>query len=174
MKAKACCENRALTPEEELILRVLRQKSIAGYNNAFEDSMKMDDKKLRVGVYGVLIKENMVLMTRTKSGSRWIYNFPGGGIDFDEGLCEALVRECKEELDADVIVRNEIYTTKKLYTHSDFPNYYMFNLYYMIDLKNKKIIDAADTKWFSIENLPLDEMLEIDKEFILQNLHSLL
>lgn len=135
--------------------------------------MNTNNKKLRVGVYGILIHDNSVLMVRTKSGSRWIYNFPGGGVEPDEGLGEALIRECQEEIGADVIVKDQIYSTKELFTHDDFTHFYMFNLYYVIELKDKKTITADDTKWFPIDNLPLNEMLEVDKEFVMQCSHSL-
>jgi len=127
--------------------------------------MHIDNKFLRVGVYGILIQNNQVLMTRTQSGSRLIYNFPGGGVEQNEGLAGALIRECKEELEASIIVQDRIYTAKNLYINPDFPNSYMFNLYYTIKLQTNESISMTDAKWFPINNLPISEMLDIDKEF---------
>ena len=39
--------------------------------------------KERIGVYGVLLdaEKKKILLTQTKSGSKIIYNFPGGGVE---------------------------------------------------------------------------------------------
>lgn len=137
--------------------------------------MQVDNRFLRVGVYGILIQNNQVLMTITQSGSRLIYNFPGGGVEQNEGLAQTLIRECKEELDVSIIIQDRIYTAKNLYINPDFPNSYMFNLYYSITLQNNESITMSDAKWFPINNLPINEMLEIDKEFAaayLQNIEK--
>jgi ADP-ribose pyrophosphatase YjhB (NUDIX family) len=164
IKFKAHQENRSPSNEEVLIMKECVTESVVGYNNAFGGSMKIDNKTLRIGVYGILINnKNEVLMVREQSGSKLIYNFPGGGVDSNEGLAEALVRECKEEIVADVKVKDLVYTTKDLYVHEDFSNCYMFGLYYTIDVQDRTHVKNG--KWFPINNLPVHEMLPIDREF---------
>ena len=165
IKAKAHLEKRELTSQEREEIDNLILESSIGYNQSLGDSMKVGDKFLRVGVYGILIRDNQVLMVRTQSGSRSIYNFPGGGVDHGEGLAQALLRECKEEIGADVIIQDRVYTAKELYINEDFPDSYMFNLYYKIKLKENESINGVDAKWFPVSSLPIDEMLSIDKEF---------
>ncbi len=173
IQARGVQESRPLSGEEEQKIAQLTMQGIIGHNNAFESSMKIANKTLRVGIYGILIYDNEVLMVKTKSGSKIIYNFPGGGVESKEGLAEALLRECKEELNVDAIIRDRLYISKDLYTHEDFDNY-MFNLYYKIEVENKDIISRGrqidvqvnDIKWFPINKLPFDEMLPIDREFI--------
>lgn len=170
IRAHAHQENRPLSYEENEIINQCTQESIIGYNNAFQNSLKINDHTIRVGVYGIITHNNEVLMTRTQSGSKLIYNFPGGGIDENENLAQALIRECQEEINADITIQHCVYATQNLYTHEDFPNFYMFNIYYSIDIKNEeqfcktKLIE--DAQWFPINNLPLDEILPIDKEFV--------
>ncbi len=91
--------------------------------------MKIENKILRVGVYGILIRDNKILMAKEQSGSRSIYNFPGGGIEYDEGLSDALIRECKEEIGAQIHIKDRLYISSNLYTNPDFPNFCTFNLY---------------------------------------------
>lgn len=130
----------------------------------------MKDIYIRLGVYAVIQNDaNEVLLTKTQSGTRLIYNFPGGGVDSDEGFAQSLERECREELGADIIIREQMYSSKQLYPHSDFPYSRMFNLYYSVELNEPEKIaalDCVDIGWFKWDELPLEDMLDIDREFI--------
>ena len=168
--AKSYQENRTLSFEENQIISQLTQESIIGYNKAFKDSLKISDQTIRLGVYGIIVHKDEVLMVKTQSGSKSIYNFPGGGVDEDESLAQALIRECQEEINTVVQVKDCLYTAKSLYKHEDFPSFYMFNIYYDIEVKDKEEFYqkklAEDNKWFPINDLPRDEMLPIDIEFV--------
>ena len=54
----------------------------------------------RVAVRGIIIFEGKLLMIESDSGE---LKLPGGGIDYGEDDCQALVREVKEETGYDVI-----------------------------------------------------------------------
>ena len=94
IKAQAYLEHRPLSREEQRRLDILTEKSREGYNQAFHDSMNIPGKKERVGIYGILLdtERKKILLTQTKSGSKIIYNFPGGGVEKNEGFKEALIR----------------------------------------------------------------------------------
>ena len=66
-------------------------------------------KTFYVGIKGVIVKENKVLMLRANAaaGRRDIWEMPGGRIDDEETIEQALRRELQEELDniRDVEVR---------------------------------------------------------------------
>ncbi|HBY05784.1 MAG: NUDIX hydrolase [candidate division TM6 bacterium GW2011_GWE2_42_60] len=126
----------------------------------------LPDKNCRIGVYGVLIKDNSILMVKTQSGDRLVYNFPGGGIEPNESLEDSLVRECQEEIGALVTVEKLIFFSQKLYTHSSFPDICSFYIYYEISCNGP--IDPAKqcAKWFDLNALPLDQMLDADLEFV--------
>lgn len=49
----------------------------------------------RDSVYGIVIKDNTVLLSRETLTGQW--EFPGGGVDEGEGKLQALQREIKEE-----------------------------------------------------------------------------
>ncbi len=55
--------------------------------------ISIDKLKFRPSVYGVLIENNKILLSRQWDG----YDFPGGGIDIDETIEQALKREFIEE-----------------------------------------------------------------------------
>ncbi|NQU78054.1 NUDIX hydrolase [Candidatus Falkowbacteria bacterium] len=58
-----------------------------------EYKVGVDKLTMRVGVYGILIEDGKVLLSKQWDG----YDFPGGGVNIDEMLDEALVREFFEE-----------------------------------------------------------------------------
>lgn len=53
----------------------------------------------RPGAYGIVIKDDCVLLLRQTNG----YDLPGGGVDFGETLEGAVIREVKEETGLDVV-----------------------------------------------------------------------
>ena len=63
--------------------------------NVLGEECEMPVEKLffRPSVYGILIKDNKILLSRQWDG----YDFPGGGIEIGETIPEALEREFKEE-----------------------------------------------------------------------------
>ncbi len=70
----------------------------------------MSEKKFFVGVKGVLIKDNKVLLIKgnQKVEGRDHWEVPGGRIDDDETIDEALAREFKEEVNGTNLVKHEI------------------------------------------------------------------
>jgi len=56
------------------------------------------NQRFHVGAYGILINENKILLIKKSRGAyRGMYDFPGGGIEFNERIEEALKREFIEE-----------------------------------------------------------------------------
>ena len=69
-------------------------------------------KHFNVRVYGIWINEkNEILLSDERIGDFCFTKFPGGGLEFGEGIRECLIREWKEELNADIDVLDHIYTT---------------------------------------------------------------
>ena len=70
IQAREKLENRQLTEEENQRLTELTKESKEGHNAAFAAS----HIGTRIGIYGICINENKVLMVKTQSGSLTIYN----------------------------------------------------------------------------------------------------
>lgn len=65
-----------------------------------------------IRVYGIWIdNENNILVSDERIGDFMFTKFPGGGLEFGEGIHDCLKREWKEELDIDIEVIKHIYTT---------------------------------------------------------------
>lgn len=96
--------------------------------------------RFNIRVYGILIQDGKVLITdEIRSGVK-MTKFPGGGLEFGEGVSDCLVREFKEEL-------NVIVSVEKLLYINDFFQVSSFNdkdqlmcLYYQVLLKDGEII----------------------------------
>ena len=59
--------------------------------------------KTRVGSYGIIIhEEKIALVKKAKGGYKGKLDLPGGGVEHDENLVEALKREIKEEAGIDI------------------------------------------------------------------------
>lgn len=84
------------------------------YLKAYHNKMKT---RLRVGV--VLIEEAKVLVVRMhREEGEDIYVFPGGGVDENEGIFEAAIREVKEETNLNLEIVKILYL-KDLYSDND-------------------------------------------------------
>lgn len=76
-------------------------------NSVFGNKKEIDSSKLifRPSVYGVLIERNKILLSTQWDG----YDFPGGGVNNDETLEEALKREFIEETGIEIEIKQPIY-----------------------------------------------------------------
>lgn len=58
----------------------------------------LPNQRFHVGVYGILIHENKILLIKKSRGAyKGMYDLPGGGIEFGEKVEDALRREFIEE-----------------------------------------------------------------------------
>ena len=68
--------------------------------------MTTNQKPIRNSVKAIIRKEAAVLLIRKKDESGDYYIFPGGGQDKCEDMISTLRRECREEINAEVIVND--------------------------------------------------------------------
>ena len=64
-----------------------------------------------IRVYGLLFHEGRVLVSDELIRGRRITKFPGGGLEFGEGLKDCLVREIREEMGLEALDPQHFYTT---------------------------------------------------------------
>ena len=88
--------------------------------------------KFNVRVYGLLIndKNEILLSDEEEYGYRFI-KFPGGGLEYGEGLIDALKREFLEECNAEVEVLEHFYTTD-FFIQSAFNDSQVISVYYLV------------------------------------------
>ncbi len=88
--------------------------------------------KFNVRVYGILLNEaNEVLISDEEEFGFRFSKFPGGGLEYGEGLIDALKREFVEECNAHVEVVKHFYTTD-FFIKSVFNDSQIISVYYLV------------------------------------------
>jgi 8-oxo-dGTP diphosphatase len=92
-----------------------------------------------VRVYGLLINdENEVLISDEKEYGTMFSKFPGGGLEYGEGLIDGLKREFMEECDMEIEVIKHYYTTD-YFVKALFFDGQLISIYYIV--KNRAPIN---------------------------------
>ncbi len=86
-----------------------------------------------VRVYGLLINaDNEILITDEQEFGKRFTKFPGGGLEFGEGLIDGLKREFMEECNVEIEIINHFYTTD-FFVKSAFNDSQVINVYYWVE-----------------------------------------
>ncbi len=132
--------------------------------------------KFVLRAYGILIKNNQVLLADECLNGFSFTKFPGGGVELGEGIADALKREMMEEGQLLVKDMQHFYTTDFFQVSAFRPEDQIISVYYLID---------ADVPWSEYESdqsMPgsehtvklyfksLQEVLETDLSFPIDKL----
>lgn len=120
-----------------------------------------------VRVYGLLINEKeQVLLSDEEHEGVYLTKFPGGGLEYGEGLIDALKREFFEECGFQIEVKDHLYTTD-FFEKSAFNESQIISIYYLV--KPLSPVQLASSE------LPFDfpEGSKFRQAFRWRNLHAL-
>lgn len=139
-----------------------------------------------VRVYGLLINaDNQLLISDEKSGDRIFSKFPGGGLEYGEGLIDALKREFIEECELEVEVLSHFYTTD-FFEKSSFNDSQIISIYYLVremgplklSFKTKAFDFDPDTlqsfRWIGLDELKEDDVTFLTDKTVVGQLLSLI
>ncbi len=100
-----------------------------------------------IRVYGLLIHNNQLLLSRENILGEIFTKFPGGGLEFGEGIMDCLHREFREEVDISLSKAEHFYTSEN-YVKSVFhtPPKQVICVYYLVETEeiDKIKIDNPD------------------------------
>jgi ADP-ribose pyrophosphatase YjhB (NUDIX family) len=113
--------------------------------------------QFNVRVYGLLINDAQeILISDEQEYGMQFTKFPGGGLEYGEGLTDGLKREFIEECDAEIEVIRHFYTTD-FFVKSAFNDSQIISVYYLV-----KNIAALN---LSIKTMPFDFEGEVLQAF---------
>jgi len=130
-----------------------------------------------VRVYGILIDDqNQVLISDERTENVSFTKFPGGGLEYGEGLIDALKREYMEETGMEIAVGKHIYTTD-FFEKSSFNESQILSIYYQVTCKTplelnirKEVFDftekSREGKLQAFRLVHIDELKEEDLTFL--------
>lgn len=125
-----------------------------------------------VRVYGLLINDrNQILISDEEEYGFRFSKFPGGGLEYGEGLIDGLKREFMEECTAEIRVIEHFYTTD-FFCKSAFNDSQVISVYYLVEPVNElqlifkeKLFDfdgegdiRQSFRWRAIEELHTDDV----------------
>lgn len=113
-----------------------------------------------VRVYGLLITDaKEILISDEKTLNVSFTKFPGGGLEYGEGLIDALKREFMEECQLEIEVVRHIYTTD-FYEKSSFNDSQIISIYYQVRAISAIVFDIK-TSPFDFSNEKQQEKMEV-------------
>ena len=137
--------------------------------------MKMDKNinSFNIRVYGLIIKSGSILLSKELIRGKELYKFPGGGLEYGEGLIEGLNREFKEEMGQRIYNVKHYYTTDFFQRSSFKLTDQLISIYYTGKLKHKVVNKINKPKkeqqvfiWEKLERLnevkfkfPIDQLI---------------
>lgn len=120
-------------------------------------------KPFNVRVYGLLVHENKILIIKEPFAGEIIYKFPGGGLEYGEGLIDCLKREFYEELNLLIEIESHFYT-QDFFLQSRFDeSEQIIMIYYKIRTTDISQLEVIDT---DIEELVWKDLNELSTEHV--------
>lgn len=133
-------------------------------------------KSFNLRVYGILINDrNEVLVSDECRNGYSFTKFPGGGLEFGEGLVDGLKREFEEELGIAIEV-GELFYVNDFYQVSAFNEHHqLLSFYYFVNYTDWESLTVQEThipllqegerqRWVSLSEITKDEFtFPIDK-----------
>lgn len=110
-------------------------------------------------VAAIIKKDNKILATQRGYGEfEGLWEFPGGKIEEGETKEEALIREIKEELNADIIVEKFALDLEWQY-----PNFYLYMSCFECVLESDiELLEHIGARWLSLDELDSVEWIQAD------------
>lgn len=112
-------------------------------------------------VAAIIRKGDMIFATQRGYGDyKDGWEFPGGKIEEGESPEDAIVREIKEELDADIIVGDLLTTVE-----CDYPDFHLSMACFWAELapgSDMKLLEHEAAKWLSVDEIDTVDWLPAD------------
>ena len=127
-----------------------------------------------IRVYALIIEDDNVLISKELIKGEILLKFPGGGVEYGEGIIDALQREAHEELSQELEEITHFYTTDFFQESSFRKSDQLISVYYkarlsekLVNKIDKPIQDQPVFIWKKIQELKKDDLhFPIDKKIL--------
>lgn len=132
--------------------------------------------RFNVRVYGILIEHGKVLVSDEFIKGREITKFPGGGLEFGEGLADCVVREFWEETGISVVVKSHFYTTDFFVASAFDAGSQVISIYYLVSPAGEAAFAVSEARFDfkertegaqSLRWIEIDKISENDFTFVI-------
>jgi len=124
--------------------------------------------RFNIRVYGIIINDDKILLSQEQYAQYNFLKFPGGGLEYGEGILDALHREFLEELNLTIPDWTHYYTTE-FYQKSMIDDAQIISIYYISHFRIEDKIyttDVGHAKFYPLKeellqhiNLPIDNVV---------------
>ena len=113
---------------------------------------------IKLSTYGILIRDQKLLISSEVYQGNHLVKFPGGSVEYGEGLRDALIREWYEELQVQIEVGSLIYLTEDFVQSAFTKGRQIVSFYYQVKTDAPAIGRATEHEvhWLPLD-LPADE-----------------
>lgn len=130
----------------------------------------MKPERFSCRIYGVLLQDGKVLLTRSVFRGRQFVNFPGGGIEIGEAPMAALRREYEEETGIRIKPVRVLYSSEGRHVSTQMP-IQIVSAYWLVEQAGGTLReggngdDVVSLFWADVASVPTAEMFPSDLEF---------
>lgn len=131
-------------------------------------------KKTRTGAYGIIIKDSKIaLVKKAAGGYKGKLDLPGGGIEHDETIVEALKREIKEEIGIKVSSYKlfDVIDTRIKWKMNEnaYEDLHQIGILYLVDTNDYSLkheadgLDSEGADWYLVKDLDKNNLTPFTK-----------
>lgn len=99
-----------------------------------------------IRVYGLLLQEDQILLSRENIYGGIYLKFPGGGLEFGEGTLDCLKREFQEEAALNIVPGQHFYTTEDFVPSAFSTKMQVMSIYYFVHCEDLSPLLRLGTK----------------------------
>jgi 8-oxo-dGTP diphosphatase len=128
--------------------------------------------KFNIRVYGLLIHDDKILLTQESRFGNHFTKFPGGGLEFGEGIKDCLIREFKEEFELPIKIDKLFYVNDFFQASAFSKEDQIISIYYLVSPESAEFtFDSITIKkekpyWIKIDEVskkhltfPIDQIV---------------
>lgn len=115
--------------------------------------------RFNVRVYFLMLNEkrDAILISDEIIGGNCFTKFPGGGLEYGEGIVDCVHREAMEELNQQVEIIKHFYTTDFLVQSKFKPTDQVISVYYLVEKRGEQQFKTTDKKFDFSQNTQDEE-----------------